>query len=68
VLYSFNIADYSVLHSLWLANGQTHSGIVLARQRAYSGGEQLRRLLRLTNQRSAAEMVGRLEHLSSWST
>lgn len=66
VLYSFNIADYCRLHSMWLSEGNTHAGIVVAYQQRYSVGEQLRRLLILVNRRSAAEMIGRLEYLSAW--
>jgi Tfp pilus assembly protein PilZ len=65
-LYSFNIRDYSVLHDQWVASGQEHSGIILAFQQRYSVGEQLRRLLHLLNQKSAAEMLSRLEYLSAW--
>ena len=66
VLYSFNIRDYSLLHEQWIVSGQEHSGIILAFQQRYSIGEQLRRLLHLLNRRSAAEMLSRLEYLSSW--
>jgi len=66
VLYSFNIRDYSSLHAQWIASGQAHSGIILAPQQRYSTGEQLRRLLHLLNRRSAAEMLSRLEYLSTW--
>lgn len=44
VLYSFNMADYCSLHRQWLAQGEVHSGIVLAPQQRYAVGEQLRRL------------------------
>jgi hypothetical protein len=66
VLYSFNIRDYSLLHKQWTASAQEYSGIILALQQRYPIGEQLRRLLYLLNQKSAVEMLSRLEYLSSW--
>jgi hypothetical protein len=66
VLYSFNIKDYTLLHADWMSTGRQHSGIVLASQQRYSIGEQLRRLLHLLNRTPAAEMLSRLEYLSTW--
>ena len=66
VLYSFNVRDYSLLHEQWSAAGREHSGIILASQQGYSIGEQLRRLLHLLNRKPAAEMLSRLEYLSTW--
>jgi len=65
-LYSFNIRDYGLLQEQWITTGQVHSGIILGCQQRYSIGEQLRRLLHLLNQRSAEEMLVRLEYLSGW--
>ena len=48
VLYSFNIRDYALLHTNWLAQGQEHAGLILSDQRfRYSVGEQMRRLSRI---------------------
>jgi uncharacterized protein DUF5615 len=66
VLYSFNIRDYSLLHEQWIAGGRNRSGIILAFQQRYSVGEQMRRLLRLLNQKAAMEMRSQLEYLSKW--
>ena len=44
-----------------------HAGIVLAPQQRYSGGEELRRLMRLISTVSAEEMRNRIEFLSAWS-
>ncbi len=66
VLYSLNLADYSSLHRQWLARGEGQSGIVLAPQQRYSVGEQLQRLLRLLNAKTAAEMRSRQEYLTAW--
>jgi hypothetical protein len=56
----------TVLHEQWIASGREHSGIILAFQQRYSIGEQLRRLLHLLNRKPAAEMMSRLEYLSTW--
>jgi hypothetical protein len=66
VIYSFNVSDFCRLHSEWLAEGRSHAGIVVADQEQFSIGEQMRRLIRLVNALSAAEMQDRLEFLGSW--
>ena len=45
--YSFNIADFHEIHTKWVANSRIHAGIILAQQKRYSVGEQLRRLVHL---------------------
>jgi len=67
VLYSFNVADYSVLHQAWVSRQQPHAGIVVARQQRYPPGEELRCLMRLIGTLTAEEMRNRIEFLSSWS-
>lgn len=64
-LYSFNRGDYYALHTAWLRAGRSHSGIILSRQ-DLSIGEQMRRLLRVINGRTAEEMRDRVEFLSAW--
>ena len=66
VLYSFNVADYHLLHTNFLNQGLSHAGIVLAQQSRYSIGEQTRRLLRLIATNSAEEMIDQVEFLSAW--
>jgi hypothetical protein len=65
-IYSFNVADFCRLHAEWLAEGRSHSGIVLAQQQQYSIGEQMRRLVRLVGALSAEDMRNRLAFLGSW--
>jgi hypothetical protein len=65
-LYTFNMSDFCRLHSEWLADQREHAGIIVARQRQYSVGDQMRRLLKLIATRSADEMRNRLEFLSDW--
>ena len=67
VLYSFNVGDFYHLHTVWLAQGRSHAGIILAPQQHYSVGDQMRRLLRLIAARSAEEMRDHVEFLSAWS-
>ena len=66
VRYTFNMGDFSRLHSEWISAGKQHAGIILARQQRYSVGEQMRRLLKLIGARSVDEMRNRLEFLSDW--
>ena len=66
VLYSFNAGDYLALHSGYLTQGRHHAGIILAPQQRYSVGEQMRRLLRIINFRSAEAMQDQVEFLSAW--
>ena len=66
VLYSFNVRDFCRLHKEFLARGESHAGIVLAKQQTYSVGEQMRRLLKLIATKSAEEMCDQIEFLSDW--
>lgn len=66
VLYTFNIGDFYRIHREYLAQGQSHAGIILARQQRYSVGEQTRRLLKLIATRSADEMKNQVEFLNAW--
>ncbi len=66
VLYSFNVGDFSRLHTTFLAQGKSHAGIILARQQHYSVGEQMRRLLRLIAAKSAEGMQNQVKFLSTW--
>lgn len=66
VLCSFNIGDFYRLHTSYLAQHKSHSGIVLTRQQQYSVGEYMRRLLHLMASLTAEEMHNRVEFLSAW--
>jgi predicted nuclease of predicted toxin-antitoxin system len=66
VIYSYNVKDFMVLHSRFLAHGQSHAGIILAHERDYGIGEQARRLLRIIDVLSAEEMRDQLGYLSAW--
>ena len=65
-LYSFNVGDFSRLHTAFLAQGKVHTGIILAQQQRYAVGEQMRRLLKLIAARSAEDMQNQVEFLSAW--
>lgn len=65
VIYSFNMGDFHQLHSAFMAETTSHSGIVLAPQQRYSIREQLRGLLRLMAEKSAEEMINQLVFLSA---
>jgi hypothetical protein len=66
VLYSFNVGDYCRLHAEWRYAGRDHGGIVVAPQRQFSIGEQVRRILRLRAAVAAEAMRNRLEFLGNW--
>ncbi len=66
VLYSFNVGDYCQLHGEWIESGRAHGGIIVASQKRFSIGEQMRRLLRIVSVLSAEEMQNQLEFLSNW--
>jgi len=65
-LYSFNVGDYHEIHTEWIAAGRDHSGIILAQQKRYSSGEQIRRLLRLIGSLTGEAMRNREEFLGRW--
>jgi len=66
VLYSFNVRDFHEIHSDWTRVGRDHAGIILAQQKRYSTGEQIRRLLRLMGTLTAEAMRNRVEFLGRW--
>lgn len=66
VIYSFNTSDFYHLHTLFLSQGNSHAGMVLAPQQQFSIGEQTRRLLKLIGAKSAEEMQNWVEFLGAW--
>ena len=65
-LYSFNVRDFHEIHTRWTMTGRSHAGIILAQQKRYSTGEQIRRLVRLIGSRTAEAMNNREEFLARW--
>ena len=66
VIYTFNAGHFQALHSEWLAEERTHSGIIIGVQ-GRSPGDQIRSLLRLGSAiKAAPQWAGRLEFLSDW--
>jgi hypothetical protein len=65
-LYSFNVGDYHQLHTEWTAAGRDHTGIILAQQKRYATGEQIRRLAHLIGSLTADAMRNREEFLGRW--
>ena len=63
-LVTFNVDDFARLHHLWLVQGRHHCGVIVSQQRPI--GEIIRRLLTLGQARSAEDMKGALEYLSTW--
>lgn len=65
VIYSFNIRDYYRLHTILIAQGESHAGMILGQQ-IYAIGEQMRRLLRIIAAKSAEDMENQVEFLNVW--
>jgi hypothetical protein len=65
-LYSFNVRDFISLHTAYVAASKQHAGIILGQQQRYSVGEQMRRLVRLIQMRSAESLRNTVEFLSAW--
>jgi hypothetical protein len=57
-LYTFNVADYCVLHQSWISRKRAHTGISVA--------PEIRRLMRLIGTVTAEEIRNRFEFLSAW--
>ena len=55
-----------VLHSEHLTEGKNHSGIIIGEQGRFGIGEQMRRLLRIVEAKSADEIQNQIEFLSNW--
>lgn len=66
VLYSANIADFCRIHSISIAQGGSHSGIILVQQQRYSVGDLLRGLLNLMEAISAEDMINQVVFLSGY--
>ncbi len=66
VIYSFNRGGFMALHTRFLTEGTSHGGIILAPQRRFSVGEQLRRLLLIIDAKQAEEMEDQVIFLSNW--
>lgn len=64
VFVTFNVAHLAQLHYQWMARARHHAGVIVSQQRLI--GDILRRLLRLGNTLTAADMQDRLEYLSTW--
>ena len=65
-LYSFNVSDFMSLHTSYVAERRHHAGIILGQQQRYGVGEQMRRLVRLIQMRSAESIRNSVEFLSAW--
>jgi Domain of unknown function (DUF5615) len=65
-LYSFNVGDFHQIHTEWTSSGRRHAGIILAQQKRYSTGEQIRRLVRLIGSLTDEAMKNREEFLGRW--
>lgn len=65
VLYTFNVGDFCQLHSIYIQEKRSHTGIIISSQ-DYSIGEQMRRVLKLMAAKSAEEIRNQLVFLSNY--
>ena len=65
-IYTYNASDFCRLHSELLREGRHHAGIIVGDQQTVSIGEELRRLLRICEAKTAEDMGDSLEFLSNW--
>ena len=63
-LFTFNVGHFANSHSMRIAQGRHHAGIIVSSQRPI--GDVIRRLLHLANTLDAESMRDRLEFLSDW--
>jgi len=54
------------IHIAWISSDSSHAGIILAHERRYTTGEQIRRLLRLIGTLQSEAMRNREEFLGRW--
>ncbi len=65
-LYTYNASDFCRLHSEFLRQERHHAGIIIGDQQTVSIGEELRRLINISEAKTAADMKDSLEFLSNW--
>lgn len=65
-IYTYNASDFCRLHSEFLRRKRHHAGLIIGDQQAVAVGEEMRRLLRISEARTAADMRDTLEFLSNW--
>ena len=63
-IFTFNVRDFVILHTQWIEQGKSHSGIIVSQQ--LSVGTIIQRISRLAHAKSALEMQDSLEFLSNW--
>lgn len=57
VLSNFNVRDFCRLHSIFMAQERSHTGMILVTRQRYSMGEQFRASLKLIATKPAEEMT-----------
>lgn len=63
-LFTFNTRDFAIIHTKYLSQQQSHTGIIVSDQ--VQVGLILKRLLKLLDAKSAEDMHDWLEFLSNW--
>lgn len=66
MIYTYNMGDFCRLHGMYIAQALNHPGIIIAERQSYSVGEQLRGILRVTEDYSAEEMRNQLVFIGGY--
>jgi hypothetical protein len=62
-LYTLNVGDYCALHKRFLAEGDSHAGIIVIPRQRYTIGEKVHQLVHLLTSMNSEEMRNRLEFI-----
>ncbi len=65
-VFTYNVGDFIVLHTEYINEGKNHAGIIIGDQGRFGIGEEIRRILRIIEAKSAEEMRNNIEYLSNW--
>ena len=60
VLYSYNYRDYLALHTQWLSQGRTHSGILVSSNQHLRVGDEIRALVSFAASHRPSEIANQL--------
>jgi hypothetical protein len=64
--YTANVGDFNALHTIYMREQRQHAGIILLADQLLPVGEQLRRLLNLSDALGDGTLASQLEWLGGW--
>lgn len=66
ILYTYNGGDFQSLHHDYIVRNKKHAGIIIGEQERFGIGEQVRRILVISANKTAEAMQNNIEFLSNW--